>query len=158
MTREVIPGGGEVQVDFSRIEKMLKGLAEDHYVDIGVLGSGAKGKAGDSVAEYAAKNEFGVVSKKIPERSFIRMPLTEKAKVIERAGAEVLSSRLAVGDVKGIFKVLGVAGEAAIQEAFDTRGFGKWKGNAPMTIEKKGSDSPLIDTGTLRKSITSRVK
>ena len=158
MTREVIPGGGEVEADFSGIEKMLKGLAEDHHVDIGVLGSGARGKDGESVAEYGAKNEFGVVSKKIPERSFIRMPLTEKAKDIERAGADVLSARLAVGDVKGIFKVLGIAGEAAIQEAFDTRGFGKWKDNARSTVREKGSDTPLIDTGTLRKSITSRVK
>ena len=52
---------------------------------------------------------------------------------------------------------VGFVAEEVIQEAFSTNGYGQWKPNAPMTIEKKKSNSPLIDTGQLRRSITSKV-
>lgn len=61
------------------------------------------------------------------------------------------------GDIKAIFADIGIAGESQIQEAFDTRGFGTWKENAPSTVESKGSDAPLIDDGTLRAAVTHRV-
>jgi hypothetical protein len=59
-----------------------------------------------------------------------------------------------------------VEGRKGVVDAFDRIGFttagfmkknlthGEWKGNAEYTIEKKGSDQPLIDKGDLRQSIT----
>jgi hypothetical protein len=43
-----------------------------------------------------------------------------------------------------------------VQEAFDTRGFGSWKPNAPETVELKGSDAPLIDSAQMRHAVDSR--
>jgi hypothetical protein len=53
---------------------------------------------------------------------------------------------------------LGAAGRAIIIQAFSTSGWGTWKANSPVTIILKGSDKPLIDTGSLRRSIVWRVK
>lgn len=47
----------------------------------------------------------------------------------------------------------GLEGQAASQDWFDNAANG-WAPNSPLTIEKKKSDKPLIDTGELRKAIT----
>ena len=60
--------------------------------------------------------------------------------------------------IKEVFVKIGIIAEGVVQEAFSTRGFGKWAPNSEMTIAQKGSDSPLIDTAQLRKSISSDVK
>ncbi len=41
-----------------------------------------------------------------------------------------------------------------IARAWFTSPENKWTANSPLTIKKKGSDKPLINTGSLRKSIT----
>jgi hypothetical protein len=51
----------------------------------------------------------------------------------------------------------GQLGENAAKRWFtDPRN--NWAPNAPATVEEKGSDKPLIDTGELRRSITHVVK
>ncbi len=112
---------------------------------------------GEKVASYGADNEFGVPERRIPERSFIRMPIETKAGKIAADVEKRKRDRIEQGNIRGIFEDIGLAAEAVIQEAFDTRGFGTWKENAEMTVELKGSDAPLIDEGLLRRSITSRV-
>jgi hypothetical protein len=150
-------GQSEVKGDFSKLEKLVAGLKGKHSVDIGVFAD-AKTSEGVSVAMYGTANEFGVITKNIPARSFIRMPLEVKSGDISDDVGKRAKKHLEAGDVKAIFEDIGFAGEAAIQEAFDTRGFGTWKDDAPETIEKKGSDAPLIDEGLLRKSVTHRAE
>ena len=60
-------------------------------------------------------------------------------------------------DLKNFAVILGASCVDAIQEAFDTHGFGEWQPNAPSTIKAKGSSSPLIDTGALRGKIVAEV-
>lgn len=170
-------GDSVVNGDFSKLEKLVKNLSKKYYVDIGILGESNKSEGGGlTTAGIGAVNEFGTDKagrgKKtvIPERSFIRMPLETGQEDIEKALEPKIEKMLEDGDIEGIFKLIGIAGEARIQEAFDTAGFGEWPPNSPVTIEGstpdkegnqfikgKGSDSPLIDDGTLRKSITSKV-
>lgn len=47
----------------------------------------------------------------------------------------------------------GIAGTNASKSWF-TDARNNWAPNAPSTIKRKGSDRPLIDTGTLRRSLT----
>lgn len=156
-------GQSEITGDFSGLEKLLKSLKSDHSVDIGVF-KDAKAPDGQSVAEYGAYNEFGSVSvpNRPPKRSFIRMPLEAKQGEISEYAEKHARQHLEAGKVEAIFEDIGIAGQAKIQEAFDTQGFGTWAPNAESTIEhktvngKKG-DKPLIDTGLLRKSVTFRV-
>lgn len=145
-----------VKGDFSKLENLLKGLKTKMSVRVGVFQE-ATAPDGEKVASYGADNEFGVPERRIPERSFIRMPIETKAGKIAADVEKRKRDRIEQGNIRGIFEDIGLAAEAVIQEAFDTRGFGTWKENAEMTIDKKGSDAPLIDQGLLRRSITSKV-
>lgn len=147
-----------VKGDFSKLENLLKGLKTKMSVRVGVFQE-ATTPDGEKVAAYGAHNEFGSISipDHPPKRSFIRMPIETKAEKIAADVEKRKRDRIEQGNIRGIFEDIGLAAEAVIQEAFDTRGFGTWKENAEMTIEKKGSDAPLIDEGLLRRSITSRV-
>ena len=51
------------------------------------------------------------------------------------------------GDLRSLAIMIGAAGVAQIQEAFDTSGFGEWAANSPFTIADKGSSMPLIGRG-----------
>ena len=156
--------GGVVTGDFSKLEKLIENLEGNHYVDIGILGeSNQSVEGGYTLAGIGAVHEFGTDragrgnKTVIPERSFIRMPLETGQPDIEKAVSPKLQKLIGKGDIEGIFKLIGIAGEARIQEAFETAGFGTWDPNADSTIERKKSDSPLIDTGAMRQAITSKV-
>lgn len=156
MSFTIRSGQSVVQGDFSRLEELIRQLRVHHYVDVGVLGE-VRTPEGESVAEYGAENEFGSLTGNPPKRSFIRDPLTShqgqiRSQVEPRAGRH-----LADGKVRQIFADIGLAAEAVIQEAFDTRGGGSWPPNAPLTVIRKGSSAPLIDEGLLRRSVSSRV-
>lgn len=112
-----------------------------------------KGHHGEPVAEVAAKNEYGSPAEKIPERPFFRRALAKAEGDLPRVLAsavdrDVMAMGLAGADVVGLW----VAGRIQ-REIRDLRE----PPNAPYTIEKKGSDNPLIDTGTMRTSVTWRV-
>lgn len=157
-------GDNEVRGDFSRLEKLVENLGKDYYVDIGILGeSGSTDQGGITLAGIGAVHEFGTDkagrgnNTKIPERSFLRMPLETGQKEIEKSLEPQIEKLLGEGDIEGIFKLIGIAGETRIQEAFESGGFGTWEALKESTIERKGSDAILIDTGALRQSITSKV-
>lgn len=151
-------GQSEITGDFSKLEKLIKELGGKHSVDVGVFAD-AKTPDGMQVAEYGAYNEFGsiVVKDRPPKRSFIRMPIEQKQDKIATYVSGKAKDHLEEGDVKAVFQDIGIAAESVIQEAFDTQGFGSWAPNAEYTIKHKGSSTPMIDDGTLRKAITHRV-
>lgn len=64
------------------------------------------------------------------------------------------------GNISSVEPVLKKAGMAAqnFARGWFTDSANGWRENRPGTIQAKGSDRPLIDTGEMRKSITYRVK
>ncbi len=132
------------------------------YVKAGVV-EGAGSKDGVSIAQYASWNEFGVPGKasskkmwKIPPRPFIGGWATNKKKninlVIQKLFATVQSGQ-STADVA--LKKLGQYAQDGIKSYIRTGGFTP---NAPSTIAKKKSSTPLIDSGTMRNSIRYEVK
>lgn len=109
--------------------------------------------------QLAAKHEFGVG---VPTRSMLRMPFHlhgDRVLKDAKADARVQLAQVARAPRRTAQKILdrvGIAGENLVQEAFATRGFGSWRPNAPLTIELKGSDAPLIDTAQLWRAVDSR--
>ena len=86
------------------------------------------------------------------------MPIETKQADIAKKLDSKWEGKLESQDIRGLFTEMGILCEAAIQEAFDTKGFGSWKPIEEATKKrKKGSDAILIDKGTLSKSITSEV-
>lgn len=109
-------------------------------------------------AEIGTIQEFGSITKHIPERSFLRVPLIQylPAAIASLGAAGWKASLLKDGMVKTLNR-LGWTARNVVQDAFDSHGFGMWPPNAKRTIQNKKSSSPLIDSAEMRQAITHRV-
>lgn len=129
-------------------------------VDVGILA--AKGgdeqhdeKSGLTLIELAAIHEFGSPAANIPERSFFRRTFIEK-----EAQIQDMIYRLAKKLVEDTsfpeeqaLNMLGAFVSTEIKKTI-TAGPHIPPPLKPATIEAKGSDRPLVDTGRLVNSIT----
>lgn len=142
------------------LQKLLKTLSAANKHRIVQVGVFAAGKGGDTkkgspkltVLEVAIFNEFGLG---VPERSFIRGYVdANQARIKEMC--RVLSLGVLAGkyDVDHALELLGLKIQGEIQKNISE---GVPPPNAPSTIKKKGSSTPLVDTGQLRSSVTYRV-
>lgn len=158
-------GDNEVKAEFKKLKNLVKFLVFDMpKVKVGIMGETNQRRSGELTnAEIGFANEFGKMTgyPRIPARSFIRMPLNlffqEKLKEKKSLSKKAFQNAVETGNTEEFAAKVGIVAEETIQEAFATRGFGTWKKNAPYTVEMKKSDSPLIDTGQLRRAITSKV-
>ncbi len=151
-------GTSSITGDFSKINKLVENLDAKMFVDIGILGeNNVTEEGGITLAGIAAVHEFGSTEQSIPARSWLRMPLETGSADIEKTVAPTIPGSLATGDIEGIFKTIGVACEARIQEGFESGGFGEWQPLKDATIKRKGSAAILIDTGAMRQAVTSKV-
>ncbi len=75
-----------------------------------------------------------------------------KDKIAEQM-KQAFQSVLNGGNVSNELGKVGMLGQNIAREWF-TNPDNKWAANSPLTVKKKGSDKPLIDTGALRASIT----
>lgn len=157
----------KIKVDKTQLENLRKNLAQagGFEAKVGVL-KGDKDvrqpKPGEDSdlnnATVGLKQEFGSIMERIPARSFIRMPLqTHFSDNLQKIEPQFWNALFAEKGAEHAMRVIGVKGENTVQEAFATSGWGKWAPNSPLTIELKGSSKPLIDTGQLRRSISSEV-
>ena len=139
-------GGKGIKSLFNRLDKGT--------VDVGILASEGKHQDSEStVAEIGYKHEFGLVG--MPERSFIRSTINGQARdiktVIRSQYKKVLDGSITTKEGLGI---LGSFTAGLIQEKFTDN---DWAPNSEKTQAKKGSATPLIDTGQLRQSISFKV-
>jgi hypothetical protein len=141
---------------WSALAQQLKSLGDAHVL-VGVQGSQASAEhpdAGATVAQVASWNEFGTGH--IPARSFIRATIDLNEKPLN-----ALSAKLGQGVVLGKFgagQALQLIGEHAVGLIKQRIADGIAPPNAPSTIARKGSSTPLIaHTGTLRNSVTYRL-
>lgn len=153
-----------IKVDLKGLEKLVKALGDQYSIKVGIMGSKSQrtnGSSGKTNAEIGFLNEFGSAEKHIPARSFLGMPLrTRLVEYLLKKKAfsqEEIDKAVEEGNLFELAKKVGIVAEELIQDAFGSRGFGEWATNSPYTVQQKGSDSPLIDTGQLRRSISSKV-
>lgn len=160
-----------VKLDVSGLLKFTKFLDKGlPSVKVGITGNKATlvrkepgATKGITNAELGFIQEFGKMTGKqrIPARSFIIMPLKTRLnpylkkslKMTQKAFEKAVRN----GKAEEFAAKVGVIAENVIQDAFATSGWGSWEANKPSTIKRKGSDKPLIDTGELRRSISSEV-
>ncbi len=121
---------------------------------IGILGNTNSRTEGLSNATIGAIHELGSEERKIPKRSFLKMPIEVKQKEIANFALIYMQKDIKnYNTFKTSLTKIGLFTRGMIQQAFSTKGFGTWAPNTSFTIKKKGSSSPLIDTGQLRRSI-----
>jgi len=136
------------------IRALFKRL-DDGFVNVGILaGTGQHEDSDLTVAQIGFWNEFGTVT--IPERSFIRSTINGQSKDI-KAVSQAQLKKVINGQTTSE-KALGVLGAftaGLIQAKFTDN---DWAPNTTKTQNRKGSTTPLIDTGQLRQSISYEVK
>lgn len=159
-------GYNELVAFFDALEDEPEGAG----VYVGIRqGKGAEHDADSDVtlAEYATENEFGTA--KIPERSFLRSTMDEQAEKYQgmiaqavtttidnaRGSTSVVRGFVGLGGFRTALERLGVVAVGDVKRKIVT---GPFTPNSPVTIARKGSSRPLIDTGRLRNSIESEVR
>lgn len=154
--------GGSIVVDKTAFDALRADIKANGRarVRVGILGGNAARVSGDTLnnPSLGAVHEFGVVTKGIPARSFLRMPVIQELPAALLLTDKTLWQKIILK--KGILGALGILGAYAIdtiQLAFDTGGFGSWQPLSKRTIKIKGSSAILIDTAQLRQSITAEV-
>lgn len=147
-----------------RIDDLIKAAGQANVL-VGVLrGTGAHPKVGggQTIAEIAWWNEFG--TKRIPERSFLRSTLREHKYYREELKKALRAAILDFRHKSGMLwlKKVGAMAARDIRRRITS---GPFEPNAPRTIRAKSTNEardnkqkPLIDTGTLRKSIQFQIE
>jgi len=144
--------------DFTKLNKFVKAIGEDSRVQVGIFQNRSQRKDNSTTnAEVGLSHELGVISRNVPIRSWLMMPLRVSANQIVKEGSLGMIDLLAQGYKDRVLKEFGFACENAILDAFRTGGFGTWEPLKPATIKRKGSTAILMDTGQLRRSVASRV-
>lgn len=151
----------DVDKGYAELVKRVFGMAKTKTrIDVGVL----EGKADEphggedvdqavTVLQVAIWNEFG--TERIEARSFIRGWFDENEANLRRELVTLL--QLVVAGQRTKEQVLEMLGMRAVGQIQARIAAGISPPNKPSTVAAKGSSTPLIDTGTLRSSITYRV-
>lgn len=140
-------------LELKGLDKLLKALkGKPPSLKIGVMGS--------RNATIGAVHEFGAPARNIPQRSFLRIPLSENLnREMERAGLldkDTLNEVIQSGSMTPWLKQVGVSAEAVVDDAFESEGPGWAPWRDPNYTNEGGSI--LTDTGQLRESVTSEVQ
>lgn len=153
----------KVKADLTELNKLMRSLKKDVRVRVGILGSKAKAQHGDSSltnAEIGTFHEFG--TSKMPQRSFLMMPLQEKLsdQVVEMK-KEAFKDFFQKNKPEVFFNYLGALAVHIVHNAFDSNGFGQWKELTAATKRAKArknlSPNTLIAKGQLKNSISMKV-
>lgn len=163
----------KVTANLDGLEKFRREIGNSFVARVGIIGSQASQShqlekhgykenraQGETItnAELGLIQMYGSITNNIPPRDFLVMPIEMKRRELIKVLASSQSrTAFAKGNFKGIFAIMGAAAEGFIMEAFATGGFGSWAPNKSSTVRQKRSSAPLIDTGELRKSISSDV-
>jgi len=150
-----------VETNTKDLEKAIKAIvgANSLAVKVGILSkkNARTGAVAESNASIGMIHEFGSYSRNIPERSFIKMPLTMKSGELVKKIKRLIQENIAEGSVRPLLKKIGAAAEGIIGQAFASDGFGTWELISDATARRKKSAAILIETSQLQRSITSAV-
>jgi len=155
-----MPSDVKVTFNLKGLEQLQENLKTNLVAKLGIFADkNARGDGALTNAEIGARHEFGVISEGLPRRSFLKDPIEIKRKELLATANKVIKANInKEGGAEKIFELIGIAGEAIVQEAFESGGFGTWQPLAQSTIDAKGSEQILIETSQLRKSIISKVE
>lgn len=148
-----------IQINTRGIDKLLSSFkGKQPYARVGILGlDNARSLGGLTNSELGLIHEFGAPARKIPPRSFLRVPLTEKLmKALEASNAfteEAFKNVMETGSLRPWIEKLGIVGEAVVLGGFATQGYGNWTKWKNPTY-KNNTGMILQDTTHLRQSIT----
>ena len=140
------------RTNWDKLVKNTEPLKKGPVVGIGY----PENKVDNSIIAYATYNHFG--TDRIPPRPFLTVTIDtqqDKIKALQdKITGAVLDDKLTVD--KGL-SLLGTAVTGMVKQTISGPYFKENVPNAPSTINHKGSDQPLIDTGAMRNATTYEV-
>lgn len=139
-----------------KVWRELYSRLADAKVDVGVLaekGGLETTSDGITMVELAAIHEYGSPDAGIPERSFIRWTFNNPAniKIMSDICAKLVKKFLRGAKLETSLGLLGAWAVGAIKTTIRSR---IPPPNAKSTIARKGSSTPLVDTGRLLNSLS----
>lgn len=148
-------------------------MAKDSYCKVGLLGDNADrgvvplgNGMGPLKPDKLNNPTLGLIHEKgsvdskppLPRRSFLQVPLEEQLPLrIREIGVEAWRRLVIDKGLIAALTFLGIEATNVIDKGFATGGYGKWKGNRPRTIKRKGHSTVLVDSAQLRKAVHSVV-
>lgn len=147
-TRPLMGGSGDVvdkDMGWRDWVRWMQAHKRGVSIDIGIFAP--------EVAVYASANEFGTST--IPERSFLRATFDRETPTLTKMlDAAVLRAQVALIPLAD---ALVSPANHLRTSIINTIQGGPPPPNAPATVEAKGANTPLVDTGQLQRSLTWRV-
>jgi len=137
--------GKHVQKEMKELEKLM--------VAVGFPAGGPVDENGVSIAEYAAYNDLG--TNRAPSRPFMRNSAEKHGDDYNKIAAQAIRDIMNGGTAQAALEKLGVFAKGIVQEEITD---GVYEPNSEATIMAKGSDKPLIDTGTMRNSVNYEIR
>lgn len=130
-------------------KKFKKQLEELTKLEVAVgYQKGQDSEDGVDMADIALFNELGTVH--IPSRPFIRDSLNNNKDKITQFMQKSAKGIANGSSAEELLKKIGVFQKGLIQKEITN---GSFEPNKQSTIDRKGSDKPLIDTGRMRQSV-----
>ncbi len=133
--------------------RQLRELAElevriGYQSDQGSSGGADDDKPRADLVDIAMWNELGTVN--IPSRPFMRDSVDKHRTAIEHALMAQEGALRKGATARKVLETIGIFMKDLMQTEIEQ---GDFVANNPETIKRKGSDKPLIDTGTLKNSV-----
>lgn len=137
---------------WNKIARTVRAMTQNTVLDVGVFGSAAPRQGGGLTnPEIAMVHEFGSPVANIPERSFLRSTMdTNRAKYTK----EIQRIATKIFDGKTAYAAMNLLGMRAANDVKNTIRAHVPPPLQPETVARKGSSTPLIDTGQVINSIT----
>jgi hypothetical protein len=134
--------------------KVLSGIQEADGAEGKSAGEGGQEQQGLTVIDVAAWMEFG--TDRVPARSFVRAWFDEHEREVRELLGKLMKSVVAGTRTKE--QILEIVGQYCVGQMQARMARGIDPPLSPKTIARKGSSTPLVNTGQLRSSITYRVE
>lgn len=150
----------KVDLNMKKLDAVIRSLESPPKIKLGILGSNSRKNSGTTNAAVGAAHEYG--TKDIPQRSFLRMPISFRYENNLRSSGAfdpgVMDSHLASGDMRQFIEKMAIVAKATVLEAFDTGGFGQWQPLSDKTLDQKKTKQILVETQQLRNSISYEIE
>ena len=144
-----VSGGNRIG---QRLSELRREIERRNSVYVGLPKGTGSYEDGTPIAVIGAVHEFGSADGHIPERSFLRVPIRANSKEFAQIFKELMPQ--VMGGQITMFQMLEQVGAKAAATSQEAISDGIAPSNAQSTIDRKGSSTPLVDSGSLRQNIT----
>ena len=123
---------GTVTVNLDGLNQLAKSLRVKKTVQVGIFGNdNARDEGKETNSSIGFRHEFGVG---VPQRSFLRMPITaKKGKITDTVARRMTAEQYKVEPLE-LFNNIGSACLRVIADSFASNGFGTWPALAYSTL------------------------